>query len=177
VQTIPTPTYLRVSLLSACNLRCLYCLPSGRRRRAKIAPPEQVRSATRFLYDAGVRKIRFTGGEPTMYKGLTELVSGAIEHDGFSFLNVMSPCVTWRGDDEFKRLKEMLQKLPEDHDPSKRGNAIDYTRETDVLTTGVLYEVEAPTMIDRVEAIKREAMDDKPAPSTQEILSTFYPSF
>ena len=110
-------------------------------------------------------------------KGLTELITAAIEHDGFSFLNAMSPCVTWRGDDEFKRLKGMLQKPPEDHDPSKRANAIAYTREKDVLTTGVLYEVEAPTMIDRVEAIKREAMDDKPAPSTQEILSSFYPSF
>jgi len=34
-------------------------------------------------------------------KGLTALITAAIEHDGFSFLNVMSPCVTWRGDDEF----------------------------------------------------------------------------
>jgi 2-oxoglutarate ferredoxin oxidoreductase subunit beta len=110
-------------------------------------------------------------------KGLTELITKAIEHDGFSFLNVMSPCVTWRGDDEFKRLKAMHKKLPEDHDPSRRANAIGYTREKDVMTTGVLYEVEAPTMIDRVEAIKAEAMGGRPAPSTKEILKTFYPSF
>ena len=71
----------------------------------------------------------------------------------------------------------MLQRLPEDHDPSKRGNAIKYTREKGVLTTGVLYEVQTPTMVDRVEAIKTEAMAGKPAPSTQEILKTFYPSF
>ncbi len=71
----------------------------------------------------------------------------------------------------------MHQKLPEDHDPSRRANAIAYTREKDVMTTGVLYEVEVPTMIDRVEAIKVEAMDGKPAPSTKEILKTFYPSF
>jgi hypothetical protein len=32
-------------------------------------------------------------------------------------------------------------------------------------------------MIDRVEAIQAEAMDGKPAPSTKEILKTFYPSF
>ena len=87
----------------------------------------------------------------------------------------MSPCVTWRGDDEFKRLKAIHQTLPEDHDPSKRGNAIAYTREKDVMTTGVLYEVEAPTMVDRVEAIKRQAMGDQPAISTKEILRTFYP--
>jgi 2-oxoglutarate ferredoxin oxidoreductase subunit beta len=110
-------------------------------------------------------------------KGMTELITAAIEHNGFSFLNAMSPCVTWRGDDEFKRLKAMQKPLPEDHDPSRRGNAIAYTREKDVMTTGVLYQVEAPTMIDRVEAIKREAMDGKPSPSTTEILSTFFPSF
>ena len=110
-------------------------------------------------------------------KGMTELITKAIEHNGFSFLNAMSPCVTWRGDDEFKRLKAMHQTLPEDHDPSKRSNAIAYTRETDVMTTGVLYEVEVPTMIDRVEAIKKNAMGDKPAISTKEILKNFYPSF
>ena len=108
-------------------------------------------------------------------KGLTELITAAIEHSGFSFLNVMSPCVTWRGDDEFKRLKAMLQKLPEDHDPSKRANAIAYTREKDILTTGVLYEVHTPTMVDRLEDIKERAMAGKTAPSTKEILTSFFP--
>jgi cyclic pyranopterin phosphate synthase len=66
---------LRVSLLSACNLRCSYCIPSGRSRWTVIAPTDKVRCAVRFLHAAGIRKIRFTGGEPTMYEGLTELVS------------------------------------------------------------------------------------------------------
>ena len=110
-------------------------------------------------------------------KFLTELITAAIEHHGFSFLNVMSPCVTWRGDDEFKRLKAMLKYLPEDHEPAKRASAIIYTREEEVLTTGVLYEVETPSMVDRLETIKEEAMGDSPAPSTKEILSTFFPSF
>jgi cyclic pyranopterin phosphate synthase len=75
VSTVPHPAYLRVSLLSACNLRCSYCIPSGKRRRTIIAPPDKVQSSVRFLHAAGVRKIRFTGGEPTMYEGLTELIS------------------------------------------------------------------------------------------------------
>ena len=29
----------------------------------------------------------------------------AMQHKGFAFLNVMSPCVTWRGDDQFKIFK------------------------------------------------------------------------
>jgi len=57
-------------------------MPSGRRRRTLVAPDSKVRSAIRFLHDAGVRKIRFTGGEPTMYRGLTGLVSFVKSLDG-----------------------------------------------------------------------------------------------
>ncbi len=38
-------------------------------------------------------------------KGTTELMKQAIAHKGFAFLNIMSPCVTWRGDDQFKELR------------------------------------------------------------------------
>lgn len=67
--------YLRVSLLSACNLRCSYCFPRGQSRPTVTAPYRSVRSAIRFLHGCGIIKIRFTGGEPTLYKGLCELVS------------------------------------------------------------------------------------------------------
>ena len=110
-------------------------------------------------------------------KTLAELTTAALMHHGFSFLNVMSPCVTFRGDGQFKELKEKLQYLPEDHDRTKRASAIAYTRETDVLTTGVLYEIETPSMVDRLDSIKERAAAEGPPPSTEEILSTFFPSF
>jgi 2-oxoglutarate ferredoxin oxidoreductase subunit beta len=108
-------------------------------------------------------------------KFLVELVEGALRHHGFAFLNVMSPCVTWRGDDQFKTMKEKLRNLPEDHDPTRRANALAYTRETEVLTQGVLYQVETPSMVDRLESIKQRAMNGHPAPSTRDILETFIP--
>jgi len=70
-----TPRYLRVSLLSACNLRCSYCLPPGKDRPTVSAPEGQVRAAIRFLHRFGIRKIRFTGGEPTLSKSLYGLIS------------------------------------------------------------------------------------------------------
>jgi len=70
-----TPRYLRVSLLSACNLQCSYCLPPGVNRPTVIASDDKLRSAIRFLHGSGINKIRFTGGEPTLCKGLPELVS------------------------------------------------------------------------------------------------------
>ncbi len=76
------PGYLRVSLLSACNLRCSYCLPEGGRRPTVTAPDDSVRSAIQFLHGCGIRKIRFTGGEPTLSGSLSGLVSFVKELDG-----------------------------------------------------------------------------------------------
>ncbi len=77
-----TPKYLRVSLLSACNLQCSYCQPAGKHRPAVSAPEDKVRWAIRFLHDEGIQKIRFTGGEPTLHAGLSRLVSLVKEMDG-----------------------------------------------------------------------------------------------
>ena len=76
------PRYLRVSLLSACNLRCSYCQPTSRRQRTVSAPDDKVRSAIRFLHGLGIRKVRFTGGEPTLSRGLGGLVSFVKALDG-----------------------------------------------------------------------------------------------
>ena len=71
---ICTPGYMRVSLLSTCNLKCSYCLPAGKLRSVISAPEDKVRSAIRLLHSHGIRKVRFTGGEPTLYKSLCGVV-------------------------------------------------------------------------------------------------------
>jgi cyclic pyranopterin phosphate synthase len=71
-----------VSLLSACNLQCSYCQPPGKRRPTILASEDKVKAAIRFLHNSGIRKIRFTGGEPTLYKNLPELVAFIKALDG-----------------------------------------------------------------------------------------------
>ncbi|MGD8439506.1 MAG: 2-oxoacid:ferredoxin oxidoreductase subunit beta [Holophagae bacterium] len=110
-------------------------------------------------------------------KTMTELIVDGLSHNGFSFLNVLSPCVTWRGDDQFKLMKSKLASLPEDYDPSRRASSVPFTREHDAITTGVLYKVEGPSLTDRLEEIKERAIGDNGVPSTKEMLSSFYPSF
>jgi 2-oxoglutarate ferredoxin oxidoreductase subunit beta len=110
-------------------------------------------------------------------KGTVELMVKALSHRGFAFLNVISPCVTWRGDDLFKTLKAKQKHLPEDHDPTSRTAALAYTRETEVVTTGVLYDIAQPSYIDRLDAIKKTALAGKPAPTVADIIKTFEPSF
>src|SRR5512141_1779215 len=57
-------------------------------------------------------------------KGLIDLMTRAMKHRGFAFINVMSPCVTWRGDDQHKTLRAKLRPLPEDHDKTSREAAM-----------------------------------------------------
>ncbi|XP_052861974.1 molybdenum cofactor biosynthesis protein 1 [Anopheles cruzii] len=70
-------SYLRISLTERCNLRCKYCMPEdGVTLTAKerlLTGSEVIRLAQLFVAE-GVRKIRLTGGEPTVRKDLAEIV-------------------------------------------------------------------------------------------------------
>ena len=110
-------------------------------------------------------------------KGTVELIVKALRHRGFAFLNVMSPCVTWRGDDQFKTLKAKARPIPAGHDVTSRFEAFRFTRETDVLSTGVLYEVKTPSLNDRLDTIKKTARAGAPETTVADIVKTFLPSF
>jgi 2-oxoglutarate ferredoxin oxidoreductase subunit beta len=112
-------------------------------------------------------------GDP---KSLSALIVLAVKHHGFSFLNVVSPCVTFRGDNQMKKLREIVRTVPEEHDRTDRGRSVKYTRETGVLTTGVLYEVEQPSLEDRLASLRKMARGDQKEPTVSEILETFYPN-
>ncbi len=101
-------------------------------------------------------------------KGTAELMKAAMQHRGFAFLNVISPCVTWRGDDQHKELRAKLRQLPADHDRTNLLAALVYTGERDVLTAGVLYEVKHATLVDEMVEIKTRAAQTK-----KELLAAF----
>ncbi len=111
-------------------------------------------------------------------KGMVDMMVEALRHRGFAFLNVMSPCVTWRGDDQFKVMKAKLRSLPEGYDRSNRASSAPYTRETETLTTGVLYEVQQPSLVDRLTDLKVRAQAGRTGPvTTDEVLRSFMPAF
>ncbi|MBI2212998.1 MAG: 2-oxoacid:ferredoxin oxidoreductase subunit beta [Acidobacteria bacterium] len=107
-------------------------------------------------------------------KLVVDLMKKAMQHKGFSFLNIISPCVTWRGDDQFKEIRAKLASLPADHDPTDRAQALRYTRETDKVTSGVLYDVITSSLDDELEVIHQKALKVKDHPTFKEIVSTFY---
>jgi cyclic pyranopterin phosphate synthase len=75
--------YLRVSLLAACNFNCFYCRPLSMRKAIdkKLTRPNKFKEAIELLCRLGIRKVRFTGGEPTLYKRLPDLVAHTKEID------------------------------------------------------------------------------------------------
>jgi 2-oxoglutarate ferredoxin oxidoreductase subunit beta len=110
-------------------------------------------------------------------KGTVDLLVKGMSHKGFAFLNVMSPCVTWRGDDQFKTLKAKLKQIPEGHDASSRSEAMKYTREKEIMSVGVLYEVQQPSLIQRLEANRELSKKAGPPPTTKDVIRSFYPAF
>jgi cyclic pyranopterin phosphate synthase len=70
-------TYLRISVTDKCNLRCHYCMPAQgvpSRRHEDLLTLEQLAAAARAAVGLGVTKIRLTGGEPLVRRGIVELV-------------------------------------------------------------------------------------------------------
>ena len=72
-----TIDYLRVSVTDRCNLRCRYCMPEEGIRlldHKDILSYEEITEVVEAAVKKGIRKIRLTGGEPLVRKGITSLV-------------------------------------------------------------------------------------------------------
>lgn len=71
-------SYLRISLTEKCNLRCKYCMPAeGVQLSPKqhLLTTDEIVLVARLFVEQGVKKIRLTGGEPTIRKDLVDIIS------------------------------------------------------------------------------------------------------
>ena len=87
-----TVTYLRVSVTDRCDLRCVYCMAEHMTflPKAQVLTLEELdRLATAFV-GLGVRKLRLTGGEPLVRKGLMTLVESLSRHLKSGALNELT---------------------------------------------------------------------------------------
>ncbi len=77
--------YLRVSLTDACNLRCVYCMPENItfRPAASLLQDAEILTLVQVAASRGGDKIRLTGGEPTIRRGVVELVRAIRQIPGF----------------------------------------------------------------------------------------------
>jgi len=75
-------SYLRLSVFDRCDLRCLYCMAEDTEflPKPEVLSLEELDRLCGAFIRLGVRKIRLTGGEPLVRRGITELVDRLGEH-------------------------------------------------------------------------------------------------
>jgi cyclic pyranopterin phosphate synthase len=68
---------LRISVTDRCNIRCFYCMPETDvpfKPRAELLTFEEIERFVRVAVGLGINKVRLTGGEPLVRRGLPELI-------------------------------------------------------------------------------------------------------
>ncbi len=106
-------------------------------------------------------------------KRLVETIKRAITHKGFSFINVISPCVTFRGP-QFETMKPFYENLLDNHDPKDFQSAFYQIRRKDKIVLGVFYEIEYPSYVDRMKIVARNAKAGKEW-KLEDMLNVYYP--
>lgn len=73
---------LRISVTDRCNFRCVYCMPKeiygsnfAFRERSELLSFDEIERLARISVALGVRKLRLTGGEPLLRRGIVDLVA------------------------------------------------------------------------------------------------------
>ncbi|MGI6109106.1 MAG: GTP 3',8-cyclase MoaA [Eubacteriaceae bacterium] len=87
--------YMRVSVTDRCNLRCTYCMPAEGVPLCShddILRVEEIDSIIRTGASLGINKVRITGGEPLIRRGILKIVENTVNTPGIS-----SVCMTTNG--------------------------------------------------------------------------------
>jgi cyclic pyranopterin phosphate synthase len=83
--------YLRISITDLCNLRCTYCMPETgipQKEHADILSLEEILTIVKAVTPLGIRKIRLTGGEPLIRKGVVDLIHRISEVPGIEDISL-----------------------------------------------------------------------------------------
>jgi cyclic pyranopterin phosphate synthase len=78
-------SYLRLSVTDACNFKCTYCLPNGYKKPVGSDEPlslNEIRNLVTAFAELGTRKVRITGGEPTLRSDLFDIIATVAETPG-----------------------------------------------------------------------------------------------
>lgn len=87
--------YLRVSVTELCNFRCRYCMPEDgipKKSHEEMMTAEETLDAIQVAAELGINKIRITGGEPLVKRGIVKLCKAVAETPG-----IEEVCITTNG--------------------------------------------------------------------------------
>lgn len=97
--------YLRISVTDRCNLRCLYCMPKEGLSligHDDILRYEEILRVIRVAVRLGISKVRITGGEPLVRKGIVDFIAGLKTMEGLNDISLTTNGI---------RLEEFAERL------------------------------------------------------------------
>ncbi|MEK6645677.1 MAG: GTP 3',8-cyclase MoaA [Candidatus Firestonebacteria bacterium] len=83
--------YLRVSITDRCNLNCIYCMPDKPvipKSKNEILSFEELEKMIGILVSLGIKKIKITGGEPLVRKGVIEFIKKIYSINGLEDISL-----------------------------------------------------------------------------------------
>jgi len=90
--------YLRISITDRCNLRCRYC-QDGRMKllpHSEILTYEEILRIVKVFTGNGIRKVRLTGGEPLVRRGVVDFIKRLTEIEGLNDISLTTNGVLLR---------------------------------------------------------------------------------
>lgn len=115
--------YLRISVTDKCNFRCVYCMPQegiALKTHEEMLTFEEIRRVAAVMASLGISKIKLTGGEPLVRRGVINLVRRLAEIEGMDDLSLTTngALLSWYADDlrraGLRRINISLDTLKED---------------------------------------------------------------
>ena len=85
---------------------------------------------------------------------VSELITKAILHQGFSFVHDLSPCVVFNKDVTYDSWNNAAAKLPEKHDILDRSRAMTLAESTEPIYQGLFFREQIPTFDDHVKQVR-----------------------
>ncbi|MDD5723011.1 MAG: GTP 3',8-cyclase MoaA [Syntrophales bacterium] len=127
--------YLRISITDRCNLRCVYCMPKEGVSfigHEDILKYEEILRIVNVAVNTGVTKVRVTGGEPLVRRGVLEFLSSLMKVDGLKDVSLttngvlLEDCAERIFDAGIRRINVSLDTLaPGKYRDITRGGALD----------------------------------------------------
>ncbi|MDK4082906.1 2-oxoacid:ferredoxin oxidoreductase subunit beta [Staphylococcus pseudintermedius] len=113
-------------------------------------------------------------------KALTKIIEDAINHDGFSFVNVFSPCVTYNKINTYDWFKENLTAIDdiENYEVSNKQAALQTVIEHDSLVKGIVYQdTTTPSYESQIDGLAETPLAHQDLNLTEEQFESFTKQF
>jgi len=149
----------------------IYGLTKG--QASPTTPRGDITSTSRYgNLDRPIWPLRFMLGYGTTFvaqatpldiKHLAKMMVAAILHPGFAFLNILSPCVTYRGKEMYQFIRERMYYVDEtpDYDPADDQKAWRLISNKDRFSLGIIYQKLSKTYREKLDEVEERARGGK----------------